>query len=200
VKKIAKKKSAPKREITKTAAPLRAKNGAPPNPSPLSYIAASELPEAKNQYSQFERATQLFHKGSFKQAKELFLKSAIGPSREVAANAKSHVRMCERRLAAPPPAPKSAEDHYTYAVALLNARKPLEARPHIQAALRQQPEADHLHYALAVSLVLSGEVSGAYDSLKRAIELQPRNRNIARQDPDFERYSDQPPIDGLLYP
>ena len=143
---------------------------------------------------------QLFHKRDFKQANELFRKATVGPSREVAANSQSHIRMCERRLAAPPPGPKSAEEYYNLGIALINARKLLEAKHNLEAALRLEPAADHVHYALAVSQVLSGEVSGAYDSLKRAIELQPRNRNIARQDPDFDRYSDQPPLDRLLYP
>jgi len=46
------------------------------------------------------------------------------------------------------------------------------------------PRADHVHYAMSVALALSGDGSGAYDSLRRAIELQPRNRMLARQDSD----------------
>ena len=206
-KKIAKKKakSAPKLPAKKAAKSPSARNGQPagpalPKPAPLTYIAASDLPDAKHQYDLFERAMQLFHKRDFKQANELFRKATVGPSREVAANSQSHIRMCERRLAAPPPGPKSAEEYYNLGIALINARKLLEAKHNLEAALRLEPSADHVHYALAVSQVLSGEVSGAYDSLKRAIELQPRNRNIARQDPDFDRYSDQPPLDRLLYP
>ncbi|MEO7651353.1 MAG: hypothetical protein ABIZ80_12885 [Bryobacteraceae bacterium] len=207
VKNMAKKKvkSAPKRPVRKVIDPPAVRNGRPaslaaPKPAPLTYIPASDLPNARHQYDQFEQAMQLFHKREFQQASELFRKATVGPSREVAANAHSHVRMCERRLAAPPAVPKSAEEYYNLGVTLMNARKLLEAKQNLEAALRLEPAADHVYYALAVSQALSGEVSGAYDSLKRAIELQPRNRNIARQDPDFDRYSDQPPLDGLLYP
>jgi hypothetical protein len=47
---------------------------------------------------------------------------------------------------------------------------------------------------------LSGDLTGAYDSLKRAIELQPRNRAAARQDPDLEEILRHPPIHELLHP
>jgi hypothetical protein len=36
--------------------------------------------------------------------------------------------------------------------------------------------------------------------LERAIELEPRNRVIARQDADFALVSRHPLIDALLYP
>ena len=62
-----------------------------------------------------------------------------------------------------------------------------------------EPRGDHLHNAMAVCLALSGE-AGAYESLKRAIELQPRNRMVARQDADLDGISNLPQVRGLLYP
>jgi tetratricopeptide (TPR) repeat protein len=174
-----------------------AKNGrlakpAPPPPPPPS--------SAKIQYDAFERAIQLLHKRSFREAKELFEKARIGPNLEITANAATHVRMCERRLAAPLPEPKSAEEHYDYAIALINLRDLEQAGRHLQIALKMEPRADHVHYAMGVCLALSGDAQGAYDSLKRAIELQPRNRMVARQDSDLDGISHQPRINNLLYP
>ena len=63
-----------------------------------------------------------------------------------------------------------------------------------------EPRADHVHYAMGVCLALSGDAAGAYDSLKRAIELQPRNRMVAIQDSDLDAISNQPRINRLLYP
>ena len=148
----------------------------------------------------FERAIQLLHKRSFREAKEMFEKARNGPNLEIAANAVTHVRMCERRLAAPLPEPKSAEGHYNYAIALINLRTLDQARRHLEIALQMEPRADHAHYAMGVCLALSGDGQGAYDSLKRAIELQPRNRMVARQDSDLEGVSHQPRIVKLLYP
>jgi tetratricopeptide (TPR) repeat protein len=182
----------------KTSKPVAA---APP-PVPISRPAPP--PDAKSdskaQYKAFERGIQLFHKRNFREAKEMFQKATEGPSLEVASNAKSHIRMCERRLAAPAPKPQSAEEHYNYGVALMNLRQLGEARRHLNIALEMEPRADHVHYAMGVCLALSGDPPGAYDSLKRAIELQPRNRMVAIQDSDLEGVSNNPRINPLLYP
>ena len=62
------------------------------------------------------------------------------------------------------------------------------------------PAADHMYYALAGAQALTGDLSGAHESLKRAIEMEPRNRIAARQDADFAPFANQPPFDALLYP
>jgi tetratricopeptide (TPR) repeat protein len=155
---------------------------------------------AKVQLQTFAHAIQFLHQRNYREAKEWFEKARLGPSREVGANAATHVRMCERRLAAPPPEPKSPDEHYNYAVALINLRNLAPARQHLETALQMEPRADHVHYAMAVVRALSGDSSGAYDSLKRAIELQPHNRMVARQDSDFHEIGKNPRFSGLLYP
>jgi tetratricopeptide (TPR) repeat protein len=187
---------------------LNAKNGRPPKPvaaAPAAPVAAKPAPpdakpDAKLQFKAFERAIQLLHKRNFREARELFEKASQGPSREMASNAKSHIRICEQRLAAPPPGPRSAEEHYNYGIALINLRNLDQARQHLGTALEMEPRADHVHYAMGVCQALSGDTAGAYDSLKRAIELQPRNRMVAIQDSDLDAISSQPRIIRLLYP
>jgi hypothetical protein len=56
------------------------------------------------------------------------------------------------------------------------------------------------YYALALAQALGGRPGGAHENLKRAIELEPRNRIMARQDADFAPLAKQPPFDALLYP
>jgi hypothetical protein len=51
-----------------------------------------------------------------------------------------------------------------------------------------------------VAQALSGDLHGAHDSLKRAIELEPRNRLAARQDSDLATLANQPLFSGLLFP
>jgi tetratricopeptide (TPR) repeat protein len=191
------KKALSKPAAGKVGKPASAKNGRPAKSEP----PPPALPAgAKTQYDAFERAIQLLHKRSFREAKAMFEKARIGPNLEIAVNAATHVRMCERRLAAPLPEPKSAEEHYNYAIALINLRNLEEARRHVDIALKMEPRADHVHYAMGVCMALSGDAQGAYDSLKRAIELQPRNRMVARQDSDLEGVSHHPRIGKLLYP
>jgi tetratricopeptide (TPR) repeat protein len=108
--------------------------------------------------------------------------------------------MCDRRLQQATVALKSAEDYYNYGVALINARNISEARTHLEKALAMSPGTDHIHYALALAQALLGDSINAYDNLKRAIELEPRNRIMARQDADFAPLANQSPFDLLLYP
>jgi Flp pilus assembly protein TadD len=75
-----------------------------------------------------------------------------------------------------------------------------EARTHLEQALRLAPEADHIYYALALAQALGGDLAGAHENMKRAIELEPRNRIMARQDADFAALANQPPFNVLLYP
>ncbi len=141
-----------------------------------------------------------FHVRNFKPAREQFEQAAQGPERDVAQRAKLHIAMCDRRLDRETVSLGSAEEYYTYGVAMLNARKLPEARVSLEKAVTLDPSADHMHYALAGALALNGDLAGAHESLKRAIEMEPRNRLAARQDADFAPLANQPPFDALLYP
>jgi Flp pilus assembly protein TadD len=108
--------------------------------------------------------------------------------------------MCDRRLQQATVSLGSAEDYYNYGVALINTRNIAEARVHLEKALQMAPGSDHIHYALALAQALGGDLSNAQENLRRAIELEPRNRIIARQDADFAPLANQPPFAALLYP
>lgn len=143
---------------------------------------------------------KLFHARNLKEARELFVQAAQGPERDVANRATLHVSMCDRRLEQAPVNLGSAEEYYNYGIALLNTRNAHEARAHLEKALQLSPGADHVLYALASAQALTGDFAAAYENLRRAIELEPRNRIIARQDSDFAHFASQPPFDSLLYP
>jgi tetratricopeptide (TPR) repeat protein len=161
-------------------------------------VAQPQSPE--KQLGSFEAAMKLFRAPDFKQARDLFLEAAKGPERDVAHRARLHAAMCDRRLEQTAPNLRSAEDYYTYGVAQLNVRKVAEARALLEQALQLAPRADHIYYALALAQALGGDLAGAHENMKRAIELEPRNRIIARQDADFAPLANQPPFDVLLYP
>ena len=155
---------------------------------------------AQAQLKFFEQAVRLFHARKFAEAREQFEKAQGGPNREMAHNAELHIRMCDRRLDQPAVDLKTAEDHYNYAVTMINARNLPEAHQHLESALKLEPQADYVLYALALCKGLAGDLDGAHDNLKRAIELEPRNRIAARQDADFALFSDQPQMQQLLFP
>jgi tetratricopeptide (TPR) repeat protein len=171
-----------------------------PVSSRVAAAALAQSSDPRKQRSAFEAAMKLFHARQLREARELFVGAAGGPERDVAQRARLHIAMCDRRLEQAPVNLLSAEDYYNYGVALINTRNVTEARVHLEKALEIAPDADHVHYALALALALGGDPKRAYESLRRAIELEPRNRIIARQDQDFAPLAHQPPFDALLYP
>jgi tetratricopeptide (TPR) repeat protein len=188
-----KKSSAPK-----TARRMTKAETSEPEGTAAAAVTQPQSPE--KQLGSFEAAMKLFHARDFKQARELFMQAAEGPERDVANRARLHAAMCDRRLEQATPNLRSAEDYYTYGVAQLNVRNVAAARAHLEQALQLAPGADHIYYALALAQALGGDLASAHENMKRAIELEPRNRIMARQDADFAPLANQPPFDVLLYP
>lgn len=147
----------------------------------------------------YEKAMKLLHAGSFAWAKDMFVEAALGPNLGMAHSARVYRLACERRLASSELRLSSPEDHYDYAITLINRRDLDKALNHLEQALRDAEGADHVHYALALSYGLKGDAGNAAAHLKRAIELHARNRAAARNDPDFQVIARQPQIKALLY-
>ncbi len=142
-------------------------------------------PHAEVQYSRFDLAIQALRKGRFYEAQALFAQACAGPNEKIRTSAETYLRICRNRTEKPFD-PTSFEDHYTYGVALLNERRLPEARTQLESAIEISPSTDYLYYALAACCALSGDMAGAYSNLRRAIQLQPRNRIAVWSDPDFQ--------------
>ena len=187
------------RRMTKPQASKTAKASEPVRP-PAPHAGAAPVQDGPKQLSSFDAAIKLFHARQLKEARDLFQQAAAGPERDVANRARMHIAMCDRRLQQTILNLRSAEDYYNYGIAMINSRKVAEACTHLEKALEIAPASDHIHYALALAQALGGDFAHAHDNLKRAIELEPRNRLIARQDADFAPLANQPPFDALIYP
>ncbi len=142
---------------------------------------------------------QLVARGRYEEAAELFRQTTAGPAVHVSDKARTYLQICERRSARPSADFKTADEHYYFAVERLNARDLNLAGEHFRQALQLQPDGDNILYALSLCCGLSGDANGAYDNLKRAIDLDPKNRLVARQDSEFRELAAQfPALASLL--
>jgi len=168
-------------------------------PDSVSRVQASQ-PAVATQLGAFEAAMKFFHARQLREARALFLQAAAGTGRDIAQRANLHIAMCDRRLVQTVVTFGTAEECYNYGIAMINARNLAEAQVHLEKALSLAPGSEHIHYALALAQALSGDLSSAHENLRRAIELEPRNRLLARQDADFAPLANQAAFRSLLYP
>ena len=160
----------------------------------------SKSPEAalEHQASAFEKATALFQKREFIRARDLFAEAAAGPTVGLAHSAQMYLKMCERRMGEGQAKNQTSEELYTLGVSLLNRGDLDGAVLALEKALQQKPDADHLHYALALCAGQRGDMPAAVTHLRRAIELQPSNRIAALNDADFHAIAQHASMRELL--
>ena len=169
------------------------------NKVPKENLAARPaVKSAVPQSNRFEQAMEQFNARNFKEAVQLFEAAASGPSNDISCAARLHVRMCEQRLGMKAVVPKSADDHYNLAIALINRRELPEARMNLQAALKLMPQGGHLHYAMALIDGMDRNYSASARALANAIELDAGNRTAARNDPDFRDILRHPELKAVL--
>lgn len=181
-------------KLLKTKALTKPQKSAAKPPDP-------DAPAKQAQLKAYEEALKSFQQQKFHRAKSSFEKVLEGPTKELGDRAKMHIRICEQRISRPPVhALKSAEDHYSQGVALMNLGRWDEAREHFDRARKAAPKADHIVYAMAALDCLTGEADSAMENLKIAIQLRPENRYHARNDEDFSFLQEDPRFTELLYP
>jgi hypothetical protein len=150
------------------------------------------------QLKTWDAAVRLFSRRSYAEAAPLFRQAMQGPAVHVADKARSYEEICRRQISRLQVEFRTADDHFYYAVERLGARDLKEAQIHLLQALRLQPEGDHILYTMALCCGFSGDGNGACENLKRAIELDPKNRVMAKQDSDFISLARQFPALGAL--
>ncbi len=94
----------------------------------------------------------------------------------------------------------SHEEHYDYAVSLLNDGHYEDAREQFKLILKANDKADYALYGLAVLSSMTGDSHQCLEHLTEAIRQNPRNRIQARSDSDFQDMADDPRFTELLYP
>jgi hypothetical protein len=185
---------APQGAPAKSAAELKAA-------SALEAAATRARAAQQLQMKQWEEAVQLFSKKQFGAAGTRFSEAAAGPAAHIADKARSYAQICARKTNGSKVALETADDHFNYGVERLNARDMDTARHHLDRALALEPQGEHILFTLALCCGLAGDGNGACENLRRAIAMEPRNRILARQDPEFSALAQQyPALRALLSP
>ena len=151
---------------------------------------------------QYESAIKMMYSQDFEGAKVVFAKivSTYPEDKEIQERVKTHLKLCELKMARKPAAPKTLEEHYDVGVALMNQRRYEEAREHFQRALKFNPKSDFVIYAIAALSCRTGDLENALEYLKSAIHMRPDNRYLAQHDSDFEPLMQDARFVAIIFP
>src|ERR1700728_1393881 len=149
----------------------------------------------------YEAGLRALQEHKFEKAKPLFQKVLAGPTKELTDRAAIHLSICNQHLERSATTQfKSVEEHYDYAVSLMNVGDYVTAREHIEKLLKQSPKTDFVVYGLAALDCLTGHVEDSLKHLDEALRLNTSLRYQARNDSDFHNLAEDPRFTELLYP
>jgi tetratricopeptide (TPR) repeat protein len=148
----------------------------------------------------YEAGLRAMQEHKFDRAKAHLQKVITGPSKELADRAGVHLSICNQHLERATTQFKGPEEHYDYAISLMNVGDYVTAREHLDKLSKQVPKADYVAYGLAALDCLTGHVEDSLRHLDEAIRLNPALRFQARNDSDFQNLAEDPRFTELLYP
>jgi tetratricopeptide (TPR) repeat protein len=148
----------------------------------------------------YEQALKLLQLQKYDKAKSLFEKVVESGISELADRAKVNVNICNQQLENIQNTFGTPEEHYDFAVSLMNLGDFVTAREHLEKLSTQSSGLDFVWYGLAVLECLTGRTSESLQHLAEAIRLNPGTRFQARNDSDFRNMADDPRFTELLYP
>lgn len=177
--------------------PVRRAMTASPRPARVEAQEVVRPPERKSTYPEavatYERGIAALQRRDYQAAADAFreLMARYPDERELQERAQVYLRVCERELAATAaPLPRTNEERLVAATVALNAGDYARSLALLDEVLRDDPKSDHAEYMAAVVYCAKGDLDSAMVRLQRAIDLNPENRNLARQDNDLEPLHD----------
>ena len=179
----------------------RASSPLTPTPSPEEEAAReSKLARHREAVSTYEQGLGALQIRDFASAAAAFnsVIEKFHDEHELHDRSRVHLRVCERQTMPLMPGPTTTEELVYAATIALNNGAQDESRRHLQQAIRQDAEDEQSHYMLAIVYAQTECPDLATSHLERAVELEPENRIIARQEPDFESLREDERVQKLL--
>lgn len=163
--------------------------------------AVTEDPRYAQALQSYEAGLRAMQEHKFDKAKPHFQKVLTGPSKELIDRANVHLSICSQHLdRAAASQFKTPEEHFDFAVSLMNVGDYVGAREHLEKLLKQNAKADYVIYGLAALDCLTGRVEDSLRRLDEALKLNAQLRYQARNDSDFQNLAEDPRFTELLYP
>lgn len=163
--------------------------------------SAADDPRYEQALQSYETGLRAMQEHKFDKAKPHFQKVLTGPSKELIDRATVHLNICVQHLERTSVGQfKTPEEHFDYAVSLMNLGDYVSAREHLDRLLKQNPKADYVIYGLSALECLTGHVEDSLRHLDAALRLNPQLRFQARNDSDFQNLVEDPRFTELLYP
>jgi tetratricopeptide (TPR) repeat protein len=168
---------------------------------PTAKKTVAEDPRYTQALKSYEDGLRAMQEHKFDKAKPHFQKVLAGPIKELADRANVHLSTCTQHLERTVATQfKTAEEHFDYAVSLMNVGDYVTAREHLDRLHKQNANSDYVVYGLAALDCLTGHVEDALRRLDEALRLNPQLRFQARNDSDFQNLAEDPRFTELLYP
>src|SRR6201987_6391110 len=168
---------------------------------PSAKKTVTEDPRYTQALQSYETGLRAMQEHKFDKAKPNFQKVIAGPSKELADRATVHLSICNQHLERSAATQfKTPEEHFDYAVSLMNVGDYVTAREHLDKLLKQNAKADYVIYGLAALDCLTGHVEDSLRRLDEALHLNSQLRFQARNDSDFQNLAEDPRFTELLYP
>jgi tetratricopeptide (TPR) repeat protein len=136
----------------------------------------------------YERGVAAIQRRQYKSAAQA-LQSVLDlypEEKELHERARLYLKVCERQLQSLDLSQRAPDELVNSATVCINSGLYDRAIELAMAALKQTGGLDAAEYVLCVALTMKGDVSGAVAHLKKAIELNAENRELARRDTDLE--------------
>ena len=155
---------------------------------------------AEPDFQHYQAAVLLLQQGKYERALSILEKLLPDAPVEIQDRCRMYINTCQRQLQGRARSFPTPEEHYDFAISLLNTGYYEEAREQLNQILNGHPGADYAFYGLAVLEAITGRAQDCLSNLARAIELNPKSRLQARVDNDFQNMADDPRFTELLYP
>jgi tetratricopeptide (TPR) repeat protein len=184
--------------------PQKSVNGPRPQAGSTTFTQPPAPPVRRTSYleavARYEQGLDALQHHDYSRAADVLRSVLVSypEEKELHERVRLYLNICERQAAPRDANPKTPEERVYAATLALNAGHYDEAIEHLRLVLERVPDHDHAEYMLAVVHAARGNTLDALRHLQRSLELNPDNRSLVLQEPDFEPLRENETFRSLL--